>query len=795
MGAQGPQKWAALLPAFLTAQQHNGVYGRHAYSWPRLRHGAEYLLLRYRAEYAWLATHGAGDVPLALTEVGIDPLIRDELKPFPGHGAFRDSEWRDAIRLHYGAADPDAFYMDELAWLDAEMQKDAYVKVACVFTGPRRGDRWASYDIAGTPLVGKLEAHIASAPAELPRDWAVDDIGSFWEWIQEQQHHPPGQYPAGKDHRNTMIGWWAGRNTRGNWGAGAVDIMKPNGRLDFDWYDRVIWGDSRGRGFASAGLKLAVVMLDTVPSHMNVGGWYGRQHEAEMRQGFRGIVQHWKEINRRWVLGNEPDHNSLSPVDYAWALRVFCEGVAAADPGAEVGLTMPLSQYGAADHSTPWVRAVLNALGTKPSNLRGMNVHPYAGNNPEVAVNRNLMTSLAQFPLDYWVLEYGKSKHELLTHWDDGGERLLRVQQLAVQSFQEAYSYLTTGPYAARTKLICYHRLFDVPQWAGGMVSIGVWEGAAGWKQLLYDASMEAYAKVQGVPTLPPDEEPDMPLPPVTLVPKPAGVNVLPQGSFSVLEGFWNTDVLGNQLAKGFTTTYTQPNDLLPHTTKLAYNAAAHKSEIVPARAGGWGEYKFVIRRLLGPAEQPGQPRTLILPPDGNSAYKDFSDHVSHSLKLEADLNGTPGTVARAWLPILGETQDVATKPDGLLEVDHWRVRAELLDGATVVDAEERTYVEMVARREMDLERCWNVFTPFATFPASGKLKLRVWTQQNWPGNKPGGGGGCDFFFSGWEVIVTGAVQPPPPSNDDLSIEVAALRAHANGLLALANTLEAKGLG
>jgi hypothetical protein len=274
---------------------------------------------------------------------------------------------------------------------------------------------------------------------------------------------------------------------------------------------------------------------------------------------------------------------------------------------------------------------------------------------------------------------------------------------------------------------------------------------------------------------------------------KPAGVNILPQGSFSVPEGAWDTDQLGNQLARGFTTSYTRPGDMLPHATKLAYNAAAGRSELIEARAGGWGEYKFVIRRLLAAEEQPGQPRTLILPPNGNSAYKDFSDHVSHALTLVAELTGVPGTVAKAWLPILGETGDVGTKPDGLLEVDHWRVRAELLDGPTVLDAEERTYAEMVARREINLERRWNVLTPFATFPPSGKLKLRVWTQQNWPGNKPGGGGGCDFFFSDWCVFVTQT--QPPPSNDDLSIEVAALRAHANGLLALANTLEEKGRG
>jgi hypothetical protein len=540
--------WTAFQPAIEAVKFYNGFLGLHEYAAPwmwwltgeyQIRNCNDvskwafpagpvgqrgFLTLRYRMVYDYVLKPQGLVVPLIITECGNDRAGGGCSNiVMPAEAWKRLTEWwkgwtgsADPIEYWMGTErDPEKYYALQLAWYEERLREDDYVIGATVFTFGHDNPVWEPFDIAGTRVPGylieeALKVHQIPAISELlPHEWAVDDVGSFWEWIQEQQHHLPGEYDSAKDHREAIINYWKPRNTKGNFGLGAVDIIKPGGRLDFDWYDRVLFGDERGRGLTQAGLKLAVMMLDTIPSHMNVGGWYGKAHEAEMRIAFEGIVNHLKHINKRWTFGNELDHNALTPLHYAWSLKVFCEAVAKADPSAEVALSMPLSQFDSADHSTPWTKNVLDALkatGGVPSNLKGMNTHPYTDNHNDVAINKQLFDSLRAFSdLDFWVLEYGKSKDKLLPNWNTTGSgNLLKVQQLQRDRFVEAYQWLTTGPHANRTKIICYHRLFDVPQTSYGMVSIGVWNGTEALPFLIEKTSRDMYADAM-LPIDPPD--------------------------------------------------------------------------------------------------------------------------------------------------------------------------------------------------------------------------------------------------------------------------------------------------
>ena len=152
--------WQAFLPALRYAEAHRHYLGLHEYSWPKMSQAQTWLCLRYRRVYEALGL----TVPLIITECGIDPSIGENLKPFRGGGAFRDAELRSIWQAHYGAANADIFYSEELRWYDRELQKDAYVKGAVIYTVGDDG-HWGSYDLGGQPVISMLCTHIQSEAA------------------------------------------------------------------------------------------------------------------------------------------------------------------------------------------------------------------------------------------------------------------------------------------------------------------------------------------------------------------------------------------------------------------------------------------------------------------------------------------------------------------------------------------------------------------------------------------------------------------------------------------------------
>lgn len=129
--------WKEFLPALEAARQFGGALALHEYAWPTLDRAWPWYLLRHRKVYDGEPRHGwAGlpahlkRLPLLITECGLDSGI------VPGH-ALRG--WREASGSEQ--------YLEQLAWYDAELQKDAYVKGAAIYCCGAAEGKWQSYDV------------------------------------------------------------------------------------------------------------------------------------------------------------------------------------------------------------------------------------------------------------------------------------------------------------------------------------------------------------------------------------------------------------------------------------------------------------------------------------------------------------------------------------------------------------------------------------------------------------------------------------------------------------------------
>ncbi|RLC66927.1 MAG: hypothetical protein DRI48_03580 [Chloroflexi bacterium] len=170
--------WPAFLPALEAAREYQAILGLHEYScpwmwWmtgkyqldPNADEGDEgWTTLRYRKVYRQhLIPNGLGDVPLVITECGIDPLVNP--KP-PGAPA---GTWKHLGRFwaeHDNEPDKADYYFRQLVWYDKELQKDDFVVGATVFTWGSFGGTWSDFDVGGTPVATKLVAYTREDPAE-----------------------------------------------------------------------------------------------------------------------------------------------------------------------------------------------------------------------------------------------------------------------------------------------------------------------------------------------------------------------------------------------------------------------------------------------------------------------------------------------------------------------------------------------------------------------------------------------------------------------------------------------------
>ena len=146
--------WPAFLPALRVAKQYEAILGLHEYSCPWMwwmtgKHQVDpeedqedegWTTLRYRKVYRqYLIPDGVGDVPLVITEAGLDPLVNPKPLGVSG-GAWKQlgGFWAE----HDNEPDKADYYYRQLVWYDEELQKDDYVIGATIFTWGNWGGTW-----------------------------------------------------------------------------------------------------------------------------------------------------------------------------------------------------------------------------------------------------------------------------------------------------------------------------------------------------------------------------------------------------------------------------------------------------------------------------------------------------------------------------------------------------------------------------------------------------------------------------------------------------------------------------
>jgi hypothetical protein len=171
--------WPAFLPALRAAQEHKALLGLHEYSCPWMwwmtgRHqlnpaedeGDEgWTTLRYRKVYRrHLIPNGLGNVPLVITECGLDPLVNPKPPAAGGGGTWKrlGGFWA----THDNEPDKADYYFRQLVWYDRELQKDDYVVGATLFTWGSFGPPWLDFDVAGSDVAKKLIAYTRENPAQ-----------------------------------------------------------------------------------------------------------------------------------------------------------------------------------------------------------------------------------------------------------------------------------------------------------------------------------------------------------------------------------------------------------------------------------------------------------------------------------------------------------------------------------------------------------------------------------------------------------------------------------------------------
>ncbi|MBI3241537.1 MAG: hypothetical protein HYZ49_04505 [Chloroflexi bacterium] len=204
VGPRETRMWEAFLPALAAARDLNGLLGLHEYSAPwvwwltgnyqeancphrRLQPGwreenigdVGWLTLRYRQVYRYaLAPRDLDTVPLVITELGCDAVGHN--CPGTPSGAWKDlaGYWdsydgaRDQIdywrkpRDARDARDTERYYAEQLIWYDREIQKDAYVLGATIFTFGSDNSTWERYNVAGTRVTQYLATHIRQTSGE-----------------------------------------------------------------------------------------------------------------------------------------------------------------------------------------------------------------------------------------------------------------------------------------------------------------------------------------------------------------------------------------------------------------------------------------------------------------------------------------------------------------------------------------------------------------------------------------------------------------------------------------------------
>jgi hypothetical protein len=162
------EDFVAFEPAIRAAKAHGGILTLHEYDAPTMersigvglpdRPGQPHrgiLTLRYRWWYEELLQPRGLAIPLVISEAGVDGLVTNRPGPEDAKG------WLDFVPYwaeHGLGHDSTHIYLDQLAWYDAELQRDDYVLGCAVFTAGAMNQDWVSYDI--TPILRHIATYI-----------------------------------------------------------------------------------------------------------------------------------------------------------------------------------------------------------------------------------------------------------------------------------------------------------------------------------------------------------------------------------------------------------------------------------------------------------------------------------------------------------------------------------------------------------------------------------------------------------------------------------------------------------
>lgn len=163
--------WEAFLPAMQAAKEYDGWLGLHEYSAPTIYYlstradqgrypgvspqDTGWLTLRYRHIYNQILRPAGLDIPLVMTELGVDGLVADRPGPREAGGWQHFQEYW--AQHGYGLWGPGA-YVEQLVWYDRAMQQDDYVIGGCIYA-MAASQGWESYDIAG-PAASVLQQYL-----------------------------------------------------------------------------------------------------------------------------------------------------------------------------------------------------------------------------------------------------------------------------------------------------------------------------------------------------------------------------------------------------------------------------------------------------------------------------------------------------------------------------------------------------------------------------------------------------------------------------------------------------------
>jgi len=165
------EMWERFLPALHAAQEYDAWLGLHEYSAPTLYHlttrdgvgrypgvtpgDTGWLTLRYRQVYNQVLRPAGLEIPLVMTELGIDGLVSNRPGPGNAYGWVDFQEYW--AQSGYGLWGPGA-YVEQLVWYDQAMQQDAYVIGGAIYA-LAASQGWHSYEIGGA-VVAVLEQYL-----------------------------------------------------------------------------------------------------------------------------------------------------------------------------------------------------------------------------------------------------------------------------------------------------------------------------------------------------------------------------------------------------------------------------------------------------------------------------------------------------------------------------------------------------------------------------------------------------------------------------------------------------------